>query len=543
MALVGIPKQLWPAHPPPQKDELLSSWLLRVAHANGYKPEVFCSLLFGPRSSIWNRDIDRYAPNRVMTVLAQWSALEAQDVQRLSLQELSGVLAEGVRANCAVAGLIPLSIFHRKRRRPGLMYCPQCLGTDEVPYFRRDWRVSFLTACPIHGCQLLDTCTNCGAEVVPHRVGVVWSSRLSSSDSLMARCHRCFELLSRAAPVRAGKAELFVASLSLLALQRGWVNLRTDEGDKTVHSLAFFAGVQALIRVVHRARQRGKCAVSSHAADWPHSANWRGFDSQPVGARRPYVRSVGLILSRWPSGLLLLASKHGLNYTDFRSTRQQLPFWVDCVAREHLLRIQPRVTSLMQEAIAQAAFAIEGRFTLAAARRLSGTSLEGSDMGAHWVPALGRQACELLLAELDHQVAQTWSAKLRRVLLRDKIIFALAWWFGMTQAQLSQLTLQNTVSTLGDLQSAGEPDFWTLPDTSSGFLAWLNWYLKEVRPHLNPMPHERAVFVSALDGAALSASAIGERFRQHRRVLGVEREIPSYDAFSRMGRKRRELIR
>jgi len=59
---------LWPIHLQPQKGELLSSWIVRLAHANGYKVETFCTLVFGYRSTIWNRDIDVLSP-RLLKVL------------------------------------------------------------------------------------------------------------------------------------------------------------------------------------------------------------------------------------------------------------------------------------------------------------------------------------------------------------------------------------------------------------------------------------------------------------------------------------------
>src|SRR5438270_13914666 len=48
----------WPFRLNLHPGELLSSYLVRSAHAHGSKPYIFCNL-FWPKRAIWNRDIDR----------------------------------------------------------------------------------------------------------------------------------------------------------------------------------------------------------------------------------------------------------------------------------------------------------------------------------------------------------------------------------------------------------------------------------------------------------------------------------------------------
>ena len=49
--------RLWPWRPRPQADELLSSWLRRIALGNSAKLHSFCHAVW-PGLQIWNRDID-----------------------------------------------------------------------------------------------------------------------------------------------------------------------------------------------------------------------------------------------------------------------------------------------------------------------------------------------------------------------------------------------------------------------------------------------------------------------------------------------------
>ena len=63
--------KMWPAHPKPLPDELLSSWIVRVAEANAIKLQTLSWMLFGNGVSPWNRDIDRNAPRWLIDVLCE----------------------------------------------------------------------------------------------------------------------------------------------------------------------------------------------------------------------------------------------------------------------------------------------------------------------------------------------------------------------------------------------------------------------------------------------------------------------------------------
>ena len=62
--------ELWPCHPKPLPDELLTCWLVRVAHAHQLKVQTFCDQVFGKERQIWNRDCDRLAPRWLVNRLS-----------------------------------------------------------------------------------------------------------------------------------------------------------------------------------------------------------------------------------------------------------------------------------------------------------------------------------------------------------------------------------------------------------------------------------------------------------------------------------------
>lgn len=76
--------KLWPAHPRPLPGEALSSWLIRCAHANGMKAQTFAVRNFGHERQIWNRDIDRLAPDWLLQIMSERTGTPLVQVQKMT---------------------------------------------------------------------------------------------------------------------------------------------------------------------------------------------------------------------------------------------------------------------------------------------------------------------------------------------------------------------------------------------------------------------------------------------------------------------------
>lgn len=169
---------MWPWRPEPLPDELLSSWLRRVALGNSPKVHTFCNAVW-PGLQIWNRDIDGMAPEVLLEALALGTGQPTSRVRQTTFSSLEGVLFEHVRVTGPTQWVLPIGVYHRTRRRPGLQWCPSCLSADASPYYRLRWRLALASTCPQHGVVLVDRCHECSAPASPHR----------GADPL---CDRCF---------------------------------------------------------------------------------------------------------------------------------------------------------------------------------------------------------------------------------------------------------------------------------------------------------------------------------------------------------------
>ena len=149
--------------PPPQPDELLSSWLTRLAFAHGYSLTTFISLFLRHDGSALSRtDIDFREDTELLEIFSQKSGLPYEQIFQMSLRSEEGYLFE-----CDHGLYPPNQIRKLKDRRThfGLMYCPKCLMEDAHPYWRKQWRYRFYNACPRHKIFLTDRCWKCYKRV------------------------------------------------------------------------------------------------------------------------------------------------------------------------------------------------------------------------------------------------------------------------------------------------------------------------------------------------------------------------------------------
>ena len=146
--------------------------MTRLALENQFPLHTFYNKLLQFKGEIWNRDIDRFARPELFALLEEHTHQPLHVPRALSLQYYEGILFEELREGGIAPWLIPLGVYHRLRKRAGIQYCPLCLAEDDVPYFRRRWRLAFYIACGKHHCQMESGCSLCGSPIAYHRLGV-----------------------------------------------------------------------------------------------------------------------------------------------------------------------------------------------------------------------------------------------------------------------------------------------------------------------------------------------------------------------------------
>lgn len=162
--------KLWPAHPKPFDDELLSSWVVRVIQANGIKLQTLSRMLFGENLSPWMRDIDRTPPLWLMETFCYYTGVNNQTALMTTLDTYKDILFHDRRISGHQKWILTLRQSGTKRLAHGQQFCPACLADDVNPYFRKHWRVALFTYCPLHQIELYDACPRCNTPIMYYRV-------------------------------------------------------------------------------------------------------------------------------------------------------------------------------------------------------------------------------------------------------------------------------------------------------------------------------------------------------------------------------------
>jgi hypothetical protein len=352
---IGLSGKLWPAHIKPQSDELLSSWLVRLAMEHGIKLHTFCSLAW-PRKQIWNRDIDRSADAELLRTLSDKTATSIERVRATTLAAYESVLYEEHKNLGPAAWLTPVGIYHRTHTKCGLQFCPRCLAEDKEPYYRRKWRLAFMVACENHYIVLHDRCPRCHEAVNFHR-DELGNFRKFAAESLTT-CNHCGLDLRRAdevaPPVSVTLPEVRFAADLLSAIDTGFAQVSESV---VIHSHLYFAVLRQMMKVMamrDRRIDKLRRALSNTFSLTPYTppALRSRPDVQELGTtdRRQLLMLARCLLEEWPGRFIEFSRKYKVwsslwlrNFEPNAHERPRTaPFWFWSVVHEHLYRAKYR---------------------------------------------------------------------------------------------------------------------------------------------------------------------------------------------------------
>ena len=189
----------------------------------------------------------------------------------------------------------------------GPVFCPQCLAEAPEPFFRIVWRFGAICACPIHGCELLDKCPECGAGVWPQ--GAFDTRRFQDREISLDQCTVCLTRLSLASASPADTPSLSAAS-ALLEIYRSGQAKIADQ--LSVSASSYFSALGFVCELF--LRQIPSRSIRHSTSSWADLAAriWENrFNQQPshlhVQDRGALVRSVYSLFDDWPNSFIEFA--------------------------------------------------------------------------------------------------------------------------------------------------------------------------------------------------------------------------------------------
>ena len=138
--------------PPIINDEAFSSWAVRICSAYGFTVQKFLRII-GIKKRSHQIDIG-YESLDLMRI----SALVMCDPNLIAHLNwpVDSVLAKPTFSWLSLHGIYEEPIYQ---------YCPKCLKSDSIPYFRQSWRIATNEICPIHSVFLQLNCPHCQKHI------------------------------------------------------------------------------------------------------------------------------------------------------------------------------------------------------------------------------------------------------------------------------------------------------------------------------------------------------------------------------------------
>lgn len=313
---------MFPMHPQPLPDELLSSWLMRTAHANGMKLQHFLDVVLGRGEPTLNRDYDRSAPDGHIRLFADATGISLTRLRDCTLRSYRGTFVDDVITHTNSPWILAAGVYHRQRFLHGLQYCPGCLATDPEPYFRTVWRLAFYVECHEHHVQMLDACWHCDAPVIPYRIE---QGRRRSIPTFSGRiCHACGVDLAHGPQVGLSTRDLEVRLAIATLCTYAWFSTSTFRFRQSDATVDIYNDLRKLCHLVYSRRRKlnqlgpaVRALAGSSAAPW--ESDTFNLEHTRISGRIEALSLALWLLTDWPDRLHIALGCAGLSRLRMRN--------------------------------------------------------------------------------------------------------------------------------------------------------------------------------------------------------------------------------
>lgn len=309
----------------PLEDELLSSWLIRFAILHRTMPMTFTNLyLPETKNKLWSADIDLQADTGLLAALSVKSGgIPVEQLHSMTLKNYEGYLVEQIYGNTGATQFInPMGMRGRRNTLPGLRFCPECLRGDIKPYFRKRWRLSLFTVCPIHRCFLHDRCPHCLTPLTPY---------IACHDGRLTDCYKCGKsLIAKSVPLIPAPEECIrVTDFLSKILDDGYA----DINNAPVYSHLYFRVLHHILRLV-MSRKCGGRLRAEVGMEWG-ATRVKSFEAIPISDQARLVEKAVWLLDEWPRRFVDVCRRQRILSSVLLHDLEVAPFWYwDVVMRE-----------------------------------------------------------------------------------------------------------------------------------------------------------------------------------------------------------------
>lgn len=317
--------------------ESLSSWRQRVAWANGYH------LFPVPDERTRRADPDVGENEAELQWVSDLHGVGRETVERMTLRAYVGTVISHLTPRSQ-----PRWWLRARYGTPsptfGPMFCPDCLGTDRVPYFRLFWRLGFVTACPLHKARLHDHCQECRNAPWPSGCGI--QGKVHTEFRSLRYCWHCGTDLALAQQTK----------LDTVDDLAGWpCQDRVDVGESNVPCIEALGALRAVCQVF--LRNRSRTCIERSGGEWAQvtrnlskeAKQTQAVEQLPISDRIQLVTAGLKIIHGWPESFLNFADETGISRAHFNGAECLQPAWMNDLINSRLAKQNRSVTGAVLE--------------------------------------------------------------------------------------------------------------------------------------------------------------------------------------------------
>lgn len=218
----------------------------------------------------------------------------------------------------------PMRIRRATAHHYGLRACVLCLR--ESAFYKSQWRLSFLIACPAHSIRMIDECQYCKASLTTHSIFNIHFDE-SPLDAL-AYCDCCGFDLRNSAITAATKREVEISSFLLRTVGKGY----TEINNSVVYSHLYFQGLRLLIRGILKLLGRTDSVLKINKLPHEIPENFE-IEFLRVGEMSDILDISVQFIQDWPDSFITFSRVNSLYYQDWIRPRDVSPYWFYDVVR------------------------------------------------------------------------------------------------------------------------------------------------------------------------------------------------------------------
>lgn len=329
-----------PIHPQPLHGEILSSWMIRLSLSNRIPAHTFYHNILNYPQPIWTRDIDRSCSGDLYNLLSKASTVSDVTIRKMSLPSYSGILSGVFPLDRHCNWILETGINHRVRKNHAMQFCKKCFLEDDIPYFRKKWRLSFYTTCKRHLCSLVDECPGCYQPIMFHRLAMSKKNIVNNySLTICPSCkcdYRSMEIPKYENIISDGFSQIYKLIIDSLDNERLTSLLNIN------HPLLLFNGLRDLTFLLSRVtltKLRDQIIedfkLPKTVAEFSFGIP---FEALRLQDRHKIIQLLTCLITDWPTYFLDACKTSNVTRSQFGDRQKELPFWIHQISSTQLNR-------------------------------------------------------------------------------------------------------------------------------------------------------------------------------------------------------------